>query len=622
MPGSGDGRRGGTGGGGAAANGRRSAPDSAGGTPPLVPSVMSASRNRSPIECVKEMLGGTRVLRRRRFLGVSSMWLWLSPGMETLHWSAEPNPIDAEVIVLNHVNRLKATDREVMIKSLDGVRANFILSSVDAAYTWLLGLACLVPLGASVESRYQALQTRNQYDPLTDQWDGTPLVKCKRVRDYVLLGTIGRGSFGKVKIALSSTDRKFYAVKVLVKQALRKQLRVTAFEQKASGEPSRAVNLDDVVAGGGDGAVRQGGLLLLADGSNGAVGDGGVGGGGSGSRSGRGSASSKTDELITDLIPEIAIMRALHHRNVVEFKAVFNDESSDRVFIVVEYVSRGSIMSSARLQGTPPLAETRCREVCRDVLAGLAYLHGQGVVHRDIKPDNLLHCADGTVKISDFGAALLVRPPAGQPQSTPPVSMDAGSDGSGGAGASPAGTSANGRPAGPLGGSGSFRDATVVAESSAHSSLSPFAAATPSGHRLTPLREMVGTPAFTAPELCLFRRPTAREAVAADPFAADMWSVGATLFYMVFGQAPFLASSVYDMYEAVCTQELQLPSSSTVSPCMEHLLRRLLDKDPSTRLTLPEALQSPWLVEDTAAAEPTPPLPILTRVFGRGDNAR
>eukprot|EP00168_Porphyra_purpurea_P019879 TRINITY_DN8100_c0_g1_i1.p1 TRINITY_DN8100_c0_g1~~TRINITY_DN8100_c0_g1_i1.p1 ORF type:complete len:618 (+),score=144.68 TRINITY_DN8100_c0_g1_i1:584-2437(+) len=615
---------------GGAAQGGVALPPMAGALPRAAPEArrprsLPSCRRRAtarPIECVKEMLGGTRVLRRRRFLRVSSMWLWLTPGMEALHWCAEPSPNDAEVVVLNHVNRLKATDREVMIESLDGVRANFILPSVDAAYTWLLGLACLVPLGASVESRYRALQTRNQYDPLTDQWDGIPLIKCKRVRDYVLLGSIGRGSFGKVKIALSSVDRKFYAVKVLVKQALRKQLRVAAFEQKASGESSRAVALDDVVAGGGDGAVRQRGLSLLADASYGSVTDGGVGGGGSGSRSGKGSVSSKTDELNTDLIPEIVIMRSLHHPNIVTFKAVVNDESSDRVFIVVEYVSRGSIMSSTRLQGTPPLSETRCREVCRDVLAGLSYLHAQGVVHRDIKPDNLLHCADGTVKISDFGAAHVIRPPADQPISTPPVGMDAGADRSGGAGAPPAGTSADGRPGGPLGGSSSFRDPTHFAESTAHSSLSPLAATTPSGHRATPMREMIGTPAFTAPELCLFRRSGAWEAVAADPFAADMWSVGATLFYLVFGQAPFLASSVFDMYEAVCTQELQLPPSPAVSPGMEQLLRRLLDKNPSTRLTLPEALQSAWFVEDAAAPGPTPPLPILARVLGWGDDAR
>lgn len=44
----------------------------------------------------------------------------------------------------------------------------------------------------------------------------------------------------------------------------------------------------------------------------------------------------------------------------------------------------------------------------RDIVAGLAYLHAEGVIHRDIKPQNILLTADGTAKIADFGAAVFM----------------------------------------------------------------------------------------------------------------------------------------------------------------------------------------------------------------------
>ncbi|GAB0489353.1 hypothetical protein MMPV_000571 [Pyropia vietnamensis] len=626
--GGGGGGSGGDGGGGGRRGTGRTIPRS---EAPKLPPVKPASRNHSFLECVVELLRGSRALRRRTFLRVSDAWLWLSPDLDVLHWRAggggdAARPADgAGAIPLARVRRLKGTDREVVLDTLDGLRVDFILPSCEVADIWLSGLACLVPLGAAVKSRYRALQTRDRYDPLADHWVGIPLSAAKRVADYVLLGTIGRGAYGKVKIALCAADRHFYAVKILSKRSLRNGYMTRKLERKArGGEPSRstlALGADVADAVGSDGdAGRQRDLSSLADADVRWAGGGG-------------SSSSKSEELVSDLIPEIAIMRALHHPNVVEFKAVFNDESTDRVYIVVEYVSRGSIMSSARLQGTPPISEARAREVTRDVLAGLAYLHDQGVIHRDIKPDNLLHCADGTVKISDFGAACHVRPvSASSAAATPPASTDARTNGSAAetAGVAPAGTAASavpaaidGAPGGPVGGSGSFRGRALSTLSSTPSSSSPYIAAMPSGHRSAALREMVGTPAFTAPELSLFRGAAPREAP--DPFAADMWSVGATLFYLVYGRAPFLASSVLDMYEAVRSQELVLPASPATSPALGAFLRRLMDKNPATRLTLREALSTPWLAEAPTAATQaasTPPFAMRARVLGRADPQR
>jgi len=73
---------------------------------------------------------------------------------------------------------------------------------------------------------------------LTDLWRGKPLSAYRRVRQFVLLHSIGRGSFGSVKLALSQADGRFYAIKVLSKVMLRKTQRLRALEQ-GGGVPRR-----------------------------------------------------------------------------------------------------------------------------------------------------------------------------------------------------------------------------------------------------------------------------------------------------------------------------------------------------------------------------------------------
>jgi mitogen-activated protein kinase kinase kinase len=83
----------------------------------------------------------------------------------------------------------------------------------------------------------------------------------------------------------------------------------------------------------------------------------------------------------------------------VQYLGCERKESGISIFL--EYISGGSIGSCYRKHG--PFELRVVASLTRQVLAGLAYLHREGILHRDLKSDNILLDLDGTCKISDFG---------------------------------------------------------------------------------------------------------------------------------------------------------------------------------------------------------------------------
>ncbi|KAI7905188.1 kinase-like domain-containing protein [Cokeromyces recurvatus] len=70
------------------------------------------------------------------------------------------------------------------------------------------------------------------------------------------------------------------------------------------------------------------------------------------------------------------------------------------VWIVMEYMEGGSLTNIVLLKN---MSETMIAAVCLEVLQGLDYLHSKGIIHRDIKSDNILISKRGEIKLSDFG---------------------------------------------------------------------------------------------------------------------------------------------------------------------------------------------------------------------------
>lgn len=225
--------------------------------------------------------------------------------------------------------------------------------------------------------------------------------------------------------------------------------------------------------------------------------------------------------------------------------------------VVLELCEGGPIMHlAADNTPTKPIPEPRARSIFAQLVlgssspslpptpqltrpsdTGLAYLHENDIIHRDIKPDNVLFMSDlTTVKLVDFGISEQF----------------------------------------------TAKDDDSISKSA-------------------------GSPAFMAPELC------AAEHGQLHGFACDIWSMGTslslplpspsltssfnpgvTLYALVCGRLPFAHSSnLLDLFTSIISTPLSLPPH--ISPALSHLLHRLLDKNPRTRITMLEVWTDPWL---------------------------
>ena len=110
-------------------------------------------------------------------------------------------------------------------------------------------------------------------------------------------------------------------------------------------------------------------------------------------------------EIKTRFLREAETAAQLNHPNIVDIYAV--DEAEGIVFFVMAYITGDNLAKRVHDHGTLSVDETR--RTLRDVADALAYAHERGVIHRDIKPDNILiDQQSGRPMVTDFGIARAI----------------------------------------------------------------------------------------------------------------------------------------------------------------------------------------------------------------------
>jgi serine/threonine-protein kinase len=109
------------------------------------------------------------------------------------------------------------------------------------------------------------------------------------------------------------------------------------------------------------------------------------------------------DEIV-DLLKEPRIMAALKHPNIVELITV--ERKNDTFFMVLEYVEGESLDKAIRRDRA--LDPARALQIGLDVCSAIAFAHSQQILHRDLRPANILLTRDGVAKVTDFGTSRIL----------------------------------------------------------------------------------------------------------------------------------------------------------------------------------------------------------------------
>jgi len=109
----------------------------------------------------------------------------------------------------------------------------------------------------------------------------------------------------------------------------------------------------------------------------------------------------KLHENIDCIMEEVAILHSLDHPNIVKYYETYNDQKY--IYLVMEYVSGMPLFDKITQQANQTFTEAKAAKYMKALFQAINHCHAQNIVHRDIKPDNVMITVEDDVRLIDFG---------------------------------------------------------------------------------------------------------------------------------------------------------------------------------------------------------------------------